>query len=119
MLVLLDFSKSYDTVWREKLLSSMLDKGVPPIYVKWLYRFLSNRHAWVRNDGTLGKSKLIKQGLPQGSVLAPLLFLFYINNLGDILPDFNIKTLFADVGILASATTKEDAVHKAQAALDL
>ena len=120
VLVLLDFSKTYDTVWREKLLSSMLDKGVPPIYVKWLYRFLSNRQARVRYDGTLGKSKQIKQGLPQGSVLAPLLFLFYINNLADILPDYNINALFADdVSILASATTKEEATRKAQAAVDI
>ena len=43
VLVLLDFSKAYDTVWRQKLLTSMLDIGVPHIYVKWLFNFLQNR----------------------------------------------------------------------------
>ena len=120
VLVLLDFSKAYDTVWREKLLTSMLDKGVPPVYVQWLYRFLQNRQARVRYDGTLGKSKQILQGLPQGSVLAPLLFLFYINNLADILPDFNVNAMFADdVSILAPATTPGEAVSKAQEAVDV
>ena len=119
VLILLDFSKAYDTVWRQKLLTSMIDIGVPLVYVKWLYRFLQNRQARVRYDGTLGKSKQILQGLPQGSVLAPLLFLFYINNLAGLLPDFNINAMFADdVSILASATSKEEAVRKAQAAVD-
>ena len=120
VLILLDFSKAYDTVWRQKLLSSMLDRGGPLLYVQWLYKFLQNRQARVRYDGTLGKSKQIHQGLPQGSVLAPLLFLFYINNLADLLPDFNINAMFADdVSILASAPKKEDAVRKAQTAVDV
>ena len=40
VLALLDFSKAYDTVWREKLLDSMLDKGVPIMIVRWLRAFL-------------------------------------------------------------------------------
>ena len=96
VLVLLDFSKAYDTVWRSKLLHSMLDTGVPPTYVKWIHAFLQNCQERVRYDGTLGHSRQIHQGLPQGSVLAPLLFLFYINNLADILPGFNLNAMFAD-----------------------
>ena len=98
----------------------MLDKGVPPIYIKWLFRFLQNRKARVRYDGTLGKSKQIYQGLPKGSVLAPLLFLFYINNLADLLPDFNVNAMFADdVSILASATTPKEASRQAQRAVHI
>ena len=53
-------------------------------------------------------------------MLALLLFLIYINNLADLLPDFNINAMFADdVSILASATSKEEAVRKAQAAVDI
>ena len=40
VLVLLDFSKAYDTAWRQKLLTSLLDKGMPKTYVKWLHGFL-------------------------------------------------------------------------------
>ena len=120
VLVLLDFSKAYDTVWRQKLLLSMLDTGVPPIYIKWLYSFLRNRQARVRYDGTMGRSRQMHQGLPQGSVLAPILFVFYINNLAELLPEYNFNALFADdVSILASDTKKETAVAMAQSAVDI
>ena len=120
VLIFLDFSKAYDTVWRAKLLHSMLNTGVPLLYVKWVHSFLQNRQARVRYDGTLGISRQFHQGLPQGSVLSPLLFLFYINNLANIIPNFNINAMFADdVSILATANTKEEAVRKAQAGVDV
>lgn len=120
VLVLLDFSKAYDTVWRFKLLDTLLEKGVPTIYVRWLFAFLQNRQARVRYDGVLGKSATMHQGLPQGSVLAPILFVFYINNLAEILPDINIYALFADdVSILAQGSTKEEATASAQIAVDV
>ena len=60
------------------------------------------------------------QGLPQGSVLAPILFVFYINSLAELLPDYNFNALFADdVSILAQDTNKEAAVMKAQAGVDI
>ena len=104
VLVLLDFSKAYDTVWREKLLLSMLDQGIPSQIIRWLRSFLSDRRARVNLHGHLSKMYIFKQGLPQGSVLAPLLFLFYINNLAESLPDDVLSSLFADdVTILATA----------------
>ena len=120
MLVLLDFSKAYDTVWKQKLLNSMMNTVVPTRYVRWLHGFLQNRQARIRYDGKLGKSKQMMQGLPQGSVLAPLLFLFYINNLAELMPDYNTTAMFADdVSILASDNKKEQATKKAQAAVDI
>ena len=107
-LALLDFSKAYDTVWRQKLLLSMFEKGVPLYIIRWIHGFLTNRLASVRYNGTTGKTKLMKQGVPQGSVLAPILFLFYINNLAEILPDSTINALYADdVSILAQHEDKE------------
>lgn len=84
VLVLLDFSKAYDTVWRQRLLQSLLDQDVPNQYVLFLTNFLQNRQAKVQFNGTLSRSRKMCQGLPQGSVLAPILFLFYINNLASL-----------------------------------
>jgi ribonuclease HI len=119
-LVLLDFSKAYDTVWRQKLLLTMLEKGVPAYIVQWVNGFLTNRQASVRFNGTLSRSRQFKQGLPQGSVLAPILFLFYINNLADILPSETINALFADdVAILGQDADAKTANSKAQQTVDV
>ena len=114
-MVLLDYSKAFDTVWRERLLLSMHEKGVPLIYLRWIRSFLNNRQAKVRFGDALSSSKTIRQGVPQGAVLSPLLFLFYIDNLARILPSTTTNSLFADdVTVLSSNHSKEDAEENAQ-----
>ena len=120
VMVLLDFSKAYDTVWKERLLLSMADKGVPLPYIRWLSSFLQNRRARVRFNGTMSGCRPMHQGLPQGSVLAPLLFLFYINSLAEILPKNVLICMFADdVGIVSTAQDRNEATANAQAAVDI
>ena len=119
-LALLDFSKAYDTVWRERLMISMLDKGVPLPIVKWLASFLQNRLAKVRFNNELSDTRCVRQGLPQGSVLAPVLFIFYIDNLAELLPDETVNILFADdVGIKGAGPTIASAQEKVQKAVDI
>ena len=81
LMTLLDFSKAYDTIWRQRLLLTLLKRGIPAGYVLWIANFLENRQARVKFNGRESKCKNITQGLPQGAVLAPVLFLFYINEL--------------------------------------
>ena len=120
LLVLLDFSKAYDTVWRERLLHKLLDHGVPHSYIFFLRSFLQNRQAKVRFNGVLSKSKKMSQGLPQGSVLAPILFLFYINNLANLLPNNQTISMYADdVSILTSAPDIQKAQNQAQHTVDI
>ena len=106
VLTLLDFSKTYDTIWREKLLLCMLDAGIPMTFIRWLCSFLTDYRAHVQL--VCGFSRRFNQGLLQGSALIPLLFSFYINNLADKLSDdAAIALLGDDVSILTTAHKKE------------
>ena len=108
VLTLLDFSKVYDTVWREKLLLHMLNTGLPPTFIHWIRSFLNDRRGSVQLFNIFSSSRGFTQGLPQGSFLAHLLFLFYINDLTYTLNNDAVTALFADdVSILTTAHKKE------------
>ena len=76
VLTLLDLSKVYDMVWREKLLLHMFDTGIPPRFIWWIQSFFNDCSARVQLFNVFSSSRPFTQGLPQGSVLVSLLFLF-------------------------------------------
>lgn len=89
-------------------------------FVRWLAAFLENRIARVRFGDAFSKVRIMRQGLPQGSVLSPLLFLFFIDNLAKEMPEETINALFADdVSILATENTKEEAEERAQLTVNI
>ena len=63
VLTLLDFSKTYDAVWREKLLLNMLDAGIPSTFIQWLRSFLSNRRVRIQLFNVFNSSRRFTQDL--------------------------------------------------------
>nr|CAI5833066.1 unnamed protein product [Callosobruchus analis] len=94
-LVLLDFSKAFDTINHNLLVSKCRYLGFDILSTKWLRCYLNERHQYVVVKNKISMSKPICSGVPQGSVLGPLLFLMYIFNLPNVIKHCSVQ-LYAD-----------------------
>ncbi len=91
----IDFAKAFDTVSHKKLLLKLKQYGISGKTLDWIQDFLSNRTQKVCVDGDFSESGSVTSGVPQGSVLGPLLFLLFINDLPKHIRNCIVK-LFAD-----------------------
>ena len=94
-IILLDFSKAFDKVSHRLLIHKLAHYGITGEVLNWIKAFLSNRTQEVIVDGARSEKCGVTSGVPQGSVLGPLLFLLFINDIPSHTKHSNIR-LFAD-----------------------
>ena len=96
-IICLDFKKAFDKVPHQRLLLKLKAHGIGNGMINWIEKWLIDRRQRVVPrvvDGEVSNWKAVLSGVPQGSVLGPILFLIYINDLDD---DITSKVLkFAD-----------------------
>ena len=98
VMLLLDLSAAFDTIDHAKLLHKLKNNfGISQTAHKWFESYLSNRHCQTKVNNELSEWLLVKLGVPQGSILGPILFIMYTKELESIASDYGLQLhLYAD-----------------------
>ena len=99
LFISLDISKAFDRVWHEGLIYKLKQNGIEGKLLKWFSSYLGNRKQKVVIGGSSSTFKPVQAGVPQGSILGPLLFLIYVNDMTNDL-EANIHQFADDTNLL-------------------
>ena len=110
--IFLDFAKAFDSVDHEILLAKLKTYGISGNLYNWFSNYSRGRTQRVIVDGVASEWSTVTSGVPQGSILGPMLFLLFINDLPDAIPPTTSTGLYADDTKLYKAiTSNEDCAH--------
>lgn len=101
-MVLLDMSKAFDSISHENLISKLLDVGASYPCLQWFCSYLSDRQQVVRINSTSSEPLILTSGVPQGSILGPLLFSIYVNDLPAVSRKCSSQCYVDDTKLLVS-----------------
>ena len=105
-----DFCKAFDKVSHSKLIDKLEIMGISGQSLNWIKGFLSDRQQKVRVGNSLSYNEPVKSGVPQGSVLGPVLLLAFINDLPDALSPGSCKLFADDTKFFSEILSEEDAL---------
>ena len=107
--ILLDFAKAFDKVAHKRLLLKLEAIGITGNTLGWIESFLSHREQTVILEGKSSDTNPVTSGVPQGTVIGPLLFLVYINDMPRCVHSSNTRLFADDCLIYKEIRTHQDA----------
>lgn len=114
-----DLSKAFDTVDHSILKRRLFDIGLSEQAVGWFDNYLSNRKQCVHFEDSSSTLLNVATGVPQGSVLGPILFVIYVNTLGRIIPNTKLHFYADDMVIYCCGSTLTEALGNLQTSFNL
>ena len=109
--VYLDYCKAFDRVDHGILLRKLQSLGVVGQVYEWVKSFLTDRYQIVINDGQLSDKRLVSSGVPQGTVLGPLLYLIMVNDMPDVIESCRILSFADDTKLIMPIRQASDQQH--------
>ena len=106
--VFIYLQKAFDTVNHDILLSKLNHYGIRGVAFDWFKSYLSDRTQYATINNERSEIQTIKYGVPQGSILGPLLFLIYINDLSRSIKNSKIHHFADDTNLLYASSSLKD-----------
>lgn len=114
--VFLDIQKAFDTVWHDGLFYKLIQLGIPKYLIKFIKSYLAERKFQVIINDSLSNPYEITAGVPQGSILGPILFNIYLHDLPRS-KDIELALFADDTAIIATGKKPASIINKLQRAL--
>lgn len=100
LVIFIDFSKAFDTLKHDKISVALEEVGIRGPLNAWFMEYIRDRKIVVNIDEAYSKPKVLKYGVPQGSILGPLIYLLYVNSMPSIIKNSKVY-MYADDTVLA------------------
>ena len=118
-MVLIDLSKAFDSICHTTLIGKLHALGTSTHALNWFRSYLTNRKQTTRVGTSLSPSSTVTHGVPQGSILGPILFSVYMNDLPNAIKNCSIESYFDDAKLFLSFGIKERETALSQLTQDL
>merc|ERR1711874_762763 len=108
----MDLSKAFDSINHNILQQKLIEIGIGPNVITWMTSYLTNRKQLVKFKNIQSDKETVTSGVPQGSILGPVLFIIFTNNLTEYLHNYQISSYADDTQILISASSPKEMKQK-------